>query len=139
MSTQTTHQSNDFCSICQQNVNKIFDNVEKSIPQYQQSLTNFQQECLQSCKKIFEAAHSLQQEFANKVGVNPNVPEAAKKTINEAIEAANKAYSIQNKVTLTTIETAAKNIKTINDNAKSFADLNRSILEAWQPFWSPRQ
>jgi spore coat polysaccharide biosynthesis protein SpsF (cytidylyltransferase family) len=42
-----------------------------------------------------------------------------------------KVNSIQNQVVLATIDATQQNIKTFNDNAKSFADLNRNILQSW--------
>jgi len=138
MSKQNS-QSKDFYSICDQNTNKFFNDVESSLSEYQQSITDYQRECAQSCRKIFEAFLSIQQQYAQRAGISSNVPEAVQKITNDVIEASNKALTIQNKMALATIDTGVKNIKTINDNVKSFADMNRSIIQDWQSIVSERQ
>ncbi len=51
--------------------------------------------------------------------------------IQDTTEEIVKAVAIQNQVVLATIDATQQNIKTFNDNAKSFADLNRNILQSW--------
>ena len=130
--SKSNHQgSNDVYSICQQNTNKFFDECEKSISQYQQSISNFQRECLQSGRKISDSAIAIQREFANKSGVSSSVPEAGQKFTNDVIEAVESAYTIQNKISLAVIDTAVQNVKALNEQAKSFAEVNRNIAQSW--------
>ena len=42
-----------------------------------------------------------------------------------------KASSIQNQIVLASIDATQQNIKTFNDNAKSFVELNKNILQSW--------
>ena len=67
-STQT-HASNVY-SVYTQNVQKYFENISKITPQYFQSITQFQEECMKTCEKTINAAVSVQQEFAKKSGVS---------------------------------------------------------------------
>ncbi|HSA76960.1 MAG TPA: hypothetical protein VLE02_05395, partial [Nitrosarchaeum sp.] len=60
-----------------------------------------------------------------------NIPQATLKVMNDTTEEFVKAASIHNQITLATIDATQQNIKTFNDNAKSFADLNRNILQSW--------
>jgi len=60
-----------------------------------------------------------------------NIPETTLKAIHDTTEEFVKAASIQNQVVLATIDATQQNIKTFNDNAKSFANLNRNILQSW--------
>ena len=82
-------------------------------------------------KNVVGSTISLQKEYAQKTGIAANIPEATLKVIHDTTEEFVKAASIQNQVTLTTIDTIQQNIKTFNDNVKSFADLNRNILQSW--------
>ena len=66
-----------------------------------------------------------------KAGIAANIPEAPLKVIHDTTEEFVKTASIQNQVTLATIDATQQNIKTFNDNAKSFADLNQNILQSW--------
>jgi hypothetical protein len=50
-----------------------------------------------------------------------------------------KATSIQNQMALATIDATQQNIKTFNDNAKSFADLNKNIMQSWITAFTTRK
>ncbi len=127
----TTKNSKDIFSVYQQNVDKLFNGIKQSVPQYHQSITNVQQEYLQAYENIVDSTIILQKEYAKKAGVATNIPEATLKVIHDTTEEFVKAASIQNQVALATIDATQQNIKTFNDNAKSFADLNRNILQSW--------
>lgn len=124
-------KSTDAFSVYQQNVDKFINGVRQSVPQYHQAITNVQQEFLQAYENIADSAITLQKEYVKKAGIAANIPEATLKVIQDTTEEFVKATSIQNQVTLATIDATQQNIKTFNDNAKSFADLNRNILQSW--------
>ncbi len=133
MSNNETKQtkSQDVFSAYQENVDKLFMGIRQSVPQYHQSITNVQQEYLQAYENIVDSTISLQKEYAQKAGIAANIPEATLKMIHDTTEEFVKATSIQNQVTLATMDSTQQNIKTFNDNVKSFADLNRNILQSW--------
>lgn len=128
---QTQSNPKDLFSVYQQNVDKFFNGIRTSVPQYHQAITNVQQEFIQAYENVADSTLTLQKEFAKKAGIAANIPEATLKVINDTTEEFVKATSIQNQVTLATIDATQQNIKTFNDNAKSFADLNRNILQSW--------
>ena len=127
----TTKNSKDVFSVYQQNVDKLFSGIKQSVPQYHQSITNVQQEYLQAYENIVDSTITLQREYVKKTGIATKIPEATLKVIHDTTEEFVKAASIQNQVALATIDATQQNIKTFNDNAKSFADLNRNILQSW--------
>jgi len=127
----TQIKSKDVFSVYQENVDKIFNGIKQSVPQYHQSITNVQQEYLQAYENVVDSTITLQKEYVQKAGIAANIPEATLKVIHDTTEEFVKAASIQNQVTLATIDATQQNIKTFNDNAKSFADLNRNILQSW--------
>jgi len=128
---QTHSNPKDIFSVYQQNVDKFFSGIRTSVPQYHQAITNIQQEFIQAYENIADSAVTLQKEYVKKAGITSNVPETAIKVIQDTTEEVVKATSIQNQVTLATIDAAQQNIKTFNDNANSFAELNRNILQSW--------
>jgi hypothetical protein len=128
---ETTTNSKDVFSVCQENVDKLFNGIRQSVPQYHQSITNVQQEYLQAYENVIDSTIILQKEYVKKAGIAANIPEATLKVIHDTTEEFVKAASIQNQITLATIDATQQNIKTFNDNAKSFADLNRNILQSW--------
>ena len=127
--TQTTVK--DIYGVYQQNIDKLFDGIRQQVPRYHQSVTNVQQEYLQAVENIFNSSVALQKEFARKAGITTNVPEAALKVVRDTTEELVKASTIQNQIALATIDATQQNIKTFNDNAKAFADLNKNILQSW--------
>ena len=128
---ETTGNPKDVFSAYQQNLDKIFNGIKQSVPQYHQSITNVQQEYLQAYENIVDSTITIQKDYAKKAGVATNIPEATLKVLHDTTEEIVKAASIQNQVALATIDATQQNIKTFNDNAKSFADLNKNILQSW--------
>ena len=128
---ETTANPKDLFSVYQQNVDKFFNGIRQSVPQYHQAITNVQQEFIQAYENIADSTITLQKEYAKKAGIAANIPEATIKVMQDTTEEIVKATSINNQVTLATIDAAQQNIKTFNDNAKSFAELNRNILQSW--------
>ncbi|WKT57670.1 hypothetical protein QVH35_10115 [Candidatus Nitrosotenuis chungbukensis] len=133
----STEQPKDIFALYIQNVDKFFNGVEKTIPSYHQSITDLQQEWLQAFENNIKSVVTLQQEFANKAGINTTVPEAALKAIRDTNEEVVKSYSVQNQVFLAAIDATKQNVKTFNDNAKSFADMNKNIMRYWISAFTP--
>ena len=130
-SETTKINSKDIFSIYQKNINKIFYGVKKSVPKYHQSITNLQQEYFQAFENIVDFSITLQKEFVTKDNVVSDVPSTTLKMINDATEEFGKIFSIQNQIVLASIDTTQQNIKTFNDNIKSFVELNKNISQSW--------
>jgi len=126
----TLVSSKDMFSKYQENVDKMFNSVKRSVPRYHQSSTNIQQELLQSFENMVDLSIMIQKEFVKKVGIASNTPTSILNVIDDTSEEFVNATSIQNQIMLTTIDATQQNIKTYNDNVKSFADLNKNILES---------
>ena len=140
MSTQQPRDNQkDVFGVSQQNIDKYFNGIKQSVPRYHQSVTNVQQEYLEAWENVINSTIALQKEYATKAGVNTNVPSATLKAIRDTTEEVVKAYDVQNKVTLAAIDATQQNIKTFNDNAKAFADLNKNILQSWISTFAPKQ
>ncbi len=135
---QTLGTPKDAFSVYQQNVDKIFTSIKQSVPQYHQSITNVQQEYLQAYENIVDSSIAMQKEYAKRFGIAANIPETAIKAIRDSTEEFAKAASIQNQIALATIDATQQNIKTFNDNAKSFAELNKNILQSWISVFATR-
>jgi hypothetical protein len=128
-STQT-HASNVY-SLYTQNVQKYFENISKISPQYFQSITQLQEECLKTCEKTINAAVSVQQEFATKLGISSEIPNDAKTAIVDTNKQIVQSITLGNQLTKTTIDSTVQNIRTFGDNIHSFVELNRNIIQSW--------
>ena len=129
--TQNTNQPNDVFAIYKQNVQKCFESVTKNTPQYFQATTHFQEECVKAAQKSFDAAITMQQEFAQKSGLSSDVPDAAKTVIVDFNKQVIQASSIQNQIVKTVIDATTQNVKSFNDNVSTFTDLNKNIIQSW--------
>ena len=133
MSTQT--QANDAFSTYKQNVQKYFENISKITPQYFQSVTYLQEECMKACEKTINATVAMQQEFAKKTGFSAEIPSVAKTAIIDTNKQIVQASTLQNQIVKTTIDATVQNIKTFNDNINAFVELNKNVIQSWvNPF-----
>jgi len=129
---------NDVFSTVEETVEKQVKTVEKSFPNYQTSVTSLQQEYTEAFQNIVDSTIALQREFANKTGINTALPEATESAVNKTNEQISKVQDVQNKIALATIDATRQTIKTFNENAKAFADLNKSVMQSWVTAFTPR-
>lgn len=129
--TNQSKNAKDVFSVYKSNTDKIFNAVRQSVPQYHQAITNVQQECLQAYENAANSAITFQKDIAKKSGVATSIPEATIRIMDETTEEIAKASSINNQVILATLDAAQQNVKTFSDNAKSFTNLSRDILQSW--------
>jgi len=129
---------NDVFSTVEETVQEQVKSAEKSFPNYQTSVTSLQQEYTEAFQNIIDSTIALQREFANKTGINTALPEATESAVNKTNEQISKVQDVQNKVALATIDVTRQNIKTFNENAKAFADLNKSVMQSWITAFTPR-
>ena len=131
-------EKNDVFSTVEQTGDKQVKSTEKSFPNYQASVTSLQQEYTEAFENIVESSIALQREFANKTGINTALPEATETAVRKSNEQVSKVQDVQNKIALATIDATRQNIKTFNENAKAFADLNKSVMQSWVTAFTPR-
>ncbi len=117
---------------------KIRGNIEKTMPQYVQSLTNLQQEYFAAWGNFVSTTLSNQQQYAQKIGIDLRAPEAAVKVVRDFTDGIIKAIDVQSKVVLTVLDATRQTTKAINETANSFSELNHNIADSWISAW-PRK
>jgi len=137
MSNETS-EKNDVFSTVEETAEKQIKSAEKSFPNYQASVTSLQQEYTEAIKNVVESNIALQREFADKTGINTALPEATENAVRKSNEQISKVQDVQNKIALATIDATSQNIKTFNENAKAFADLNKSVMQSWITAFTPK-
>lgn len=120
-------------------VTSFFDEMEKSVSQYRQSMEDYQQECVRSYRKNFESIVSSQKKFSEKSGTIFAIPKASEKIISDMLDSFSKAYFTQRQTSVAMFRAATQGLKALNDNVKSFSELNQSIIQAWVPNWSTKK
>jgi hypothetical protein len=118
----------DSIEIVEQITKKYFLEIEHSIPHVQQTLFDLQNESYKTWKNVVDANVSLQKEFLVKTGFNYVIPDSAKSIIENTLREAVKYRELANKITISNIESTKNNFKSWNDNAETFVDLNRKIM-----------
>ncbi len=127
----------DAFDIYQETCSNVIDEVAKLQPAYTQSVTNLQQECTESFKRITETNISLQKEFANTTWGPGKFPSALARNASEVADAFLKSAVINNKAIIASIDATRQNIKTFNDNVDTFAKINMNLIKTWQTFVVP--
>jgi uncharacterized membrane protein len=82
--TEQSGNSKDLFTIYHQNIENFIDGVKQTVPKYYQSITNIQQECLNAYGNIISNTVTSQKEYARKLRIASNVPDAALKIIRDA-------------------------------------------------------
>jgi len=125
---KSSQESKDLFGVSKKNVERFFNEVEKSAPKYHQSVVKLQQDYIDAWKTVINSAISLEQEYATKAGYKTEVPESVLKTIRDITDISLQAYASQNKIATDTSEATKQAFKTFNQNTKSFATLNKEIM-----------
>ena len=118
----------DIFTESKKNIDRFFDEIEKSSPKYQQSVAKLQQDYIDAWKTVINSAISLEEEYALKAGYKTQVPDHVLKTIRDITDISLQAYANQNKINVNTSEATKQAFKTFNQNTKSFATLNKEIM-----------
>ncbi len=129
---------NDIFTECIKNVEKFFDEVNKTTPVYHQTATDVQQRYLQAWKNVIRESVMLEKEFAVKSGVIFDTNEDSWKAIQNMTEYAITSYQNQNKLAMNTAETSQKIFDMFNENTKVFAALNKDMIEFMSSVMKPR-
>ncbi len=125
---KSSNELKDIFGVSKKNIERFFDEVEKSSPKYHQSVTKLQQNYIDAWKTVINLAISLEQEYAIKAGYKMEVPDSVLKTIRDITDFSLQAYAQQNKISANSTEITKQAFKTFNQNTKSFATLNKEIM-----------
>lgn len=118
---------------------KYFSEIEHSVPHIQQVLFDLQNEYYKTWKNAVNSNISLQKEFLTTSGLNQDLSDSVKTVIETMGEEAVKYREYSNKMILANIESAKKNVKTLNDSADIFVDLNQKIMHYWLSVFLPKR
>ena len=125
-----TTKKQDVLTVYNQNIQRYFISAKTTTSVYLQSVTDLQEKIIETWKKSMDSAISLQQKFAQDSKMKVEVPDASIKMINEISDQANMAQELQNKMMVASIEAIRENIKSFNNNVKSFTEVNRKLAES---------
>ena len=139
--TSSTEAANIYDTVSQ-NYIRIVDEFTKAQPQYTQSVSNLQLDCIAAAKNIIQNMTSAQKTLAS----NGDVPIVTPPYTNEFVKQSNeitenivKAIHINNQLTVNAINAAAENFRTLNRTIESVTEFNTSAAKAWNSILTVQQ
>ncbi len=135
---ENTSNQKDIYSVWKDGIDSFYSNIEKSIPQYHQAATDLFQEYVKAWNNVASSSVDIQREFATKAGIKSNLPESSIKMIHDSEEKLNRSLSVQNKISIASIDATKQNIKTWNDNSSAFANINKSMVDSLVSSFNPK-
>ncbi len=118
---------------------QIHNNVERSTPEFIQSLSNLQQEYFTAWKNIVSTNFSMQEEYAKKIGSSSEPTDMAEQTIQKITDEIVNNFKLQNNIIKTWLDTSKQNIHAINENSTSFSDVNKKFIESLSNMWNVKK
>ena len=140
--TRSTEAANLYDTV-KQNYIRIVDEFTNAQPQYTQSVSNLQVDCVAAAKNTIQNTISAQKLLAS----NGNCPiitpqytdEFVKQSSNEITENIVSAVRINNQLTVNAINAAAENFRTLNRTIESVTEFNTRAAKAWNSFVTIQQ
>lgn len=115
---------------------QIHNNIEQSTPGFIQSLSNLQQEYLTAWKNIVGSNIAMQEKYTKKIGFTPESTEINEQIIQKMTDELVNNFKLQNDFMKTWLDTSQQNIHAINENSKSFSDVNKKFIESFSSLWN---
>ena len=112
-------------------IDKYFKNVSINTASYLQSISDLQQEIIDSRKKNAESVILLQKFLVDQINTHSKLPNDSLHVISDYAEQANKAWNFQNQLMQKSIEILSSNIQAFNNNAHEITEMNKKIIESW--------
>ena len=140
-STRSAEAAN-FYDTVRQNWIRIVDEFTKAQPQYAQSISNLQLDCIAAAKDTVRNMVSAQRLAGNgnvPPVVTPPYTDEFVKQSNEITENIVKVVRINNQLTVNAINAAAENFRTLNRTIESVKEFNTSAANAWNSFVTVQQ
>ena len=134
-----TSQTTDVYTVLKQGTEEYYANVEKATSQSIQAVNDLQEECVAAWKNVVLSTISVQQQIINQTGTKTDIPDAFNKLVSTTNEQISKALDVQSQINSATINTARQNVKTFNENASKFTELNQNIVNAWTSTLNPQR
>ena len=139
--TRSTEAANVYDTV-KQNYIRIVDEFTKAQPQYTQSVSNLQLDCVAAAKNTIQNTVSAQKILASNWNfpiVTPHYADEFVKQSNEITENIVSAVRINNQLTVNSINAGAENFRTLNRTIESVTEFNTSAAKAWNSYVTVQQ
>ncbi|MGI0025569.1 MAG: hypothetical protein ACREA4_10565 [Nitrososphaera sp.] len=123
------------------NVLRLSDEIVKVHPQFAQSISNLQQDYIQTVKSTIQTGFANQKQIISALNL-PQVPQVSEqfaKQSSELTENATRSIGIFNQLSLNALDAARDNLKIYNRMVDAVTDYNNTLFKTWTAYWSAQQ
>lgn len=124
-----------------ENVIRVIDEMAKVQPQYSQSISGLQLDCIQTAKNTIQTVFSVQKQIAG--NLNITVPgtftEQFTKQANEFTGNLIRTVGINNQLTINALDAARENVKIYGKTVDAITEFNNNVAKAWTSLYSAQQ
>jgi hypothetical protein len=93
-------------------------------------VSSFQITFLETWKNTVDAVLDAQKKYAQKAQLDTQVPQAASRAIDRAVDGLIKAQLIQDQFVNAAIEATEKNVKSFYESVEEFAEFQNNLIES---------
>lgn len=117
--------------LLKKSIDKYFKNVSINTAGYLQSVSDLQQEIIESRRKNAESIILLQKFLIEQINSHSKIPVKSLEILTDFAEQGNKAWNFQNQLMQKSIDVLSNNIKAFNNNSHELTEMNKKIIESW--------
>jgi len=140
ISRPTTGASEVYDTV-RENVIRVIDEMAKVQPQYTQSISNLQLDCIQTVKNTVQTVFSVPKQLAG--NLNITVPgtftEQFAKQANEFTSNLIRTVGTNNQLTINALDAARENVKIYSRTVDAITEFNTNVVRAWTSLYSAQQ
>ena len=138
--TPTTGASEVYDTV-RDNVIRVIDEMAKVQPQYAQSISNLQLDCIQTVKNTIQTAFSLQKQLAGNwnIAVPGTFTEQFAKQANEFTSNLIRTVVTNNQLTTNALDAARENVKIYSRTVDAITEFDTNVVKAWTSWYSAQQ
>ena len=144
-SRETATENVEMLDTCKQNMLRAVDEISKYQPQYAQSISNLQQDCLQVTKESINRTFAIQKSWYRNTAKNSFTPIAApyaeqyRKQSDEATSQAFHVFDTANQLAIDSLNASRENIKLYSKTVETVTEYNANMTNTWSNFYTSAQ
>jgi sugar-specific transcriptional regulator TrmB len=120
---------------------RVIDEMVKVQPQYTQSISNLQLDCIQTMKNTIQTVFSVSKQLAG--NLNITVPGAFTdqftKQANEFTSNVIRTVGTNNQLAINALDAARENVKIYSRTVDAITEFNTNAVKAWTSWYSAQQ
>jgi sugar-specific transcriptional regulator TrmB len=139
--SRPTTDTSEIYDTVRENVIRVVDEMVKVQPQYTQSISNLQLDCIQTMKNTIQTVISVPKQFAGNwnIGVPSAYTDQFAKQANEFTGNLIRTVGTNNQLTINALDAARENVKIYSRTVDAITEFNTNVVKAWTSLYSAQQ